>query len=57
MTVRILMHAVWFVLVWGSLGAQQPTREFSLQADSPEFWKLVDKGARLETAGSGFGFT
>jgi gluconolactonase len=57
MIVRFLTGVVGVALMGGSLAAQQPKRGFSLQADSPEFWKLVDKDAQLETVGSGFGFT
>jgi gluconolactonase len=32
-------------------------REFSLQADLPQFWDLIPKRARLETVAQGFGFT
>jgi len=32
-------------------------REFELHADSPEFWKLIPKQAKLETVATGFGFT
>lgn len=39
-----------------SLG-QQPGRHFELQALSPEFWNLVDKGAKLDQVATGFGFT
>jgi gluconolactonase len=57
MIVRILTGTVGVALMFGSLAAQQPKREFSLQADSPDFWELVEKDAQLKTAGSGFGFT
>lgn len=57
MSVRFLILAVGVLLLPGSLSAQQPKREFSLQADLPEFWELVDKDAQLKTASSGFGFT
>ncbi|HTV59506.1 MAG TPA: SMP-30/gluconolactonase/LRE family protein [Verrucomicrobiae bacterium] len=33
------------------------TRTFSLQASSPKFWRLIDRGAQLSTVASGFGFT
>src|SRR5260370_28481548 len=36
---------------------KKPLREFELHADSPEFWKLIPKEARLETVATGFGFT
>src|SRR5215831_15390063 len=32
-------------------------REFQLQAISPQFWSLIDRGAKLTTVGTGFGFT
>src|ERR1700751_1076413 len=37
--------------------AQEPRRNFELQASSPEFWKLVSRDAKLDTVASGFGFT
>ena len=37
--------------------SKQPSREFELRADSPQFWKLIPKEARLETVATGFGFT
>jgi gluconolactonase len=39
------------------LNAQSAPREFQLQAESPQFWNLVDHTAKLTTVGSGFGFT
>jgi len=39
------------------VAAQQPQRKFSLDAASPDFWKLVPRDAKLETLASGFGFT
>jgi len=32
-------------------------RQFELQAESPEFWKLLDRNAELKRVGTGFGFT
>ncbi len=32
-------------------------REFQLQAESPQFWNLVDRNAKLSVVGTGFGFT
>ena len=37
--------------------AAKPRREFQLEALSPQFWKLVDHGAKLSLVGTGFGFT
>src|SRR5580704_14867861 len=36
---------------------QEPRREFQLQANSPQFWNLVDHNAKLGTVAAGFGFT
>ncbi len=37
--------------------AERPRRDFQLQAESPEFWTLVDRDAKLSVFGTGFGFT
>ncbi len=37
--------------------ATDPKGEFQLQANSAEFWSLFDRGAKLSTVASGFGFT
>lgn len=38
--------------------AETPARrEFQLQAISPQFWSLIDRGAKLTVVGTGFGFT
>lgn len=39
--------------IWG----QQPKRSFELQALSDSFWNLVDRNAKLQKVGGGFGFT
>ncbi|HJS99462.1 MAG TPA: SMP-30/gluconolactonase/LRE family protein [Terriglobales bacterium] len=39
------------------LRAQTPPRKFELQANAPQFWKLLDRTARLEKIAGGFGFT
>jgi gluconolactonase len=39
------------------LGAQRARRDFKLQAESPQFWSLVDHNAKLSVVGTGFGFT
>jgi gluconolactonase len=40
-----------------SAQAKHPPREFELRAESPAFWKLVRRDAKLEMVASGFGFT
>jgi len=37
--------------------AKHPRREFELRAESPAFWKLVARDAKLETVATGFGST
>jgi len=41
----------------GLTSAAEPRRKFQLQAQSPEFWSLVDHNANLSTVATGFGFT
>ena len=45
------------IISLGSLRAVQPERRFELLAESPKFWTLVDRDAKLRTVASGFGFT
>jgi len=41
----------------GPIGAVAPVRRFELLAESPKFWTLVDRDAKLTTVSTGFGFT
>ncbi len=41
----------------GFLTAPRTAREFQLQAESPQFWNLLDHNAKLSVVGTGFGFT
>jgi len=41
----------------GTIGAAAPERRFELLAESPKFWTLVDRDAKLTTVSTGFGFT
>jgi gluconolactonase len=41
----------------GFLTAQRVPKDFKLQAESPQFWDLVDHNAKLGVMGTGFGFT
>ena len=41
----------------GSTRAVAPERRFELLAESPEFWTLLDRDAKLTTVATGFGFT
>jgi gluconolactonase len=45
------------VVSLGSIGAVAPERRFELLAESPQFWTLVDRDAKLTTVATGFGFT
>lgn len=40
-----------------ALKAQQAPRKFELRAQSPKFWKLIGKHAKLTRMATGFGFT
>jgi gluconolactonase len=51
-----------FVIIVSLLAAvflanAQTTRKFDLQANSPQFWKLIDHHAKLSQVATGFGFT
>jgi gluconolactonase len=46
-----------FCTVSASFGFAQPRRQFTLQAEKPDFWKLIAHDAQLETVADGFGFT
>jgi gluconolactonase len=59
---RILVVAVaaWLLLGTGGasfLASSRAPRDFALQAESPQFWDLVDHNAKLNTVATGFGFT
>jgi gluconolactonase len=55
----VLILANWLLVASGAtrLQAQQAKREFQLDSESPQFWELVDHNAKLDTVGTGFGFT
>jgi len=57
-----LLHRSFFIVLMTCflllpLRADVPSRRFELKAESPEFWKLIDRNAQLTRVGSGFGFT
>jgi gluconolactonase len=60
-TIRAVLSAavvVFTVAASAQSNAPQPKpRNFALQAESPDFWKLVDRGTKLTTVATGFGFT
>jgi gluconolactonase len=48
------------LLSFGPLASAAPghaLRKFELRAESPQFWKLLDREAKLARVGTGFGFT
>src|SRR5438309_3238235 len=53
-----MSRPVWAVVLVlaGIVQGQQSPRTFALKAESPEFWKLIDHDAKLETVAAGFGF-
>src|ERR1700720_515149 len=59
MKTSVWIVAIVFLVVAGvglALPAE-PRREVPLQAQSPQFWNLVDHNAKLSTVATGFGFT
>jgi gluconolactonase len=57
---RLLITATGLLLCAGypaSGQTQTPHREFGLQSNSPEFWELIPKEAKLAVVAKGFGFT
>jgi gluconolactonase len=53
---KFLVLTLVFIFAINVYG-QTEKRTFALQSESAEFWKVVDRNAKLETVGSGFGFT
>ncbi len=55
-----LLSIISFVILLSPSAAfsqDKPPRKFELEANSPAFWKLIPKQAKLETVATGFGFT
>jgi hypothetical protein len=53
----IVSLAGFFGTISVAVAADKPEREFKLVAESPKFWKLFDRKAKLGTVATGFGFT
>jgi len=50
--------ALSFIFVLSSSAqTEHPARQFALSGESPHFWDLIDKDAKLERVATGFGFT
>jgi gluconolactonase len=49
--------AVSLLFIGGSSAQTKTPREFALQANSPDFWRLIDKKAKFSKIAGGFGFT
>jgi gluconolactonase len=56
MTNKFLVLTLAFISAINLYG-QTEKRTFALQSQSAEFWNVVDRDAKLETVGTGFGFT
>jgi gluconolactonase len=58
-TVSLALVAGYVALHLTVLGQDQkrPLREFALKAESDDFWKLIDRSAKLEKFAGDFGFT
>jgi len=55
----LLAAAATLVATFSSHPVQNshPARSFELRAESPQFWKIVSREAKLEVVSTGFGFT
>jgi gluconolactonase len=53
----IVILLLFAVRASGFLSASSAPAEFHLQAESPQFWNLVERSAKLNVVGTGFGFT
>ena len=53
----LLIVAILVPLALTHAQEKVPTREFGLESNSPRFWKLFERGVKLQTLASGFGFT
>lgn len=57
MVLVILSAPLLNLNISNQLLSQSTQRRFELQADQPEFWNLIARGAQLTRVASGFGFT
>ncbi len=59
--VRLFLALAAVLLLWSGLSIagkkETSARKFSLRADSPQFWGIVSKDAKLAIVAKGFGFT
>jgi len=55
MTKRLLIVLLIGPIAWAA--QSQALRKFELRAESPQFWKLLAREAKLTRVGTGFGFT
>lgn len=53
----IIVGLIFLFTVPVALNAQRAPRKFELRANSPKFWKLIGKHAKLTRMATGFGFT
>src|SRR5215510_154530 len=54
-TVLTVATLAWCLLCRSQ--AEDQRRHFELRAESDDFWKLIDRHAKLQKVGGGFGFT
>jgi gluconolactonase len=57
---RYFLAAAALSLLWFAPHSPQtggPAQKFSLRTESPQFWKLIDRDAKLTQIATGFGFT
>ena len=56
-SIRSLIFLCAIVSFSSAVRAQAPPRTYSLKAESPKFWDLIDSKAELSKVATGFGFT
>ncbi len=54
---KVLAIVVLFAFVASAQDSKKERRPFQLEAQSRDFWKLIDHNAQLTSVASGFGFT
>ena len=54
---RIVVGLLFTGICLFAIRASSPPREFALRAESPEFWKLISRDAKLQVLATGLGFT
>jgi len=57
LAIVIVAVALAAATCFAAFGAEPPAPVFQLKAESPEFWKLMDRDSKLTKVAGDFGFT